>query len=117
MQCRLRDQIFLKNCFPYIPFYFEPILLNKKCSKVYMMNSNNKTPNSIQKWKTKLSSHLEINISTKESFKVCFKLNYLQIPTKYYLHKINVISDNICSFCEDLETIQHVFLYCPHWRI
>ena len=119
-----------KKCFPYIPLYFKPILLNKKCSKVLydMINSNNIIPKAIQKWNTELTPHLENNISTKELFKVCFKttmdtqVQWLQyriihkfIPTKCYLKKINVISDNLCSFCKgDVETIQHMFLYCPN---
>jgi hypothetical protein len=89
-----------------------------------MMNSNNNILNSIKKWNTELSSHLESNISTKELYNVCLKTTidthvqwlqyriiYKLLPTKYYLHKINVISDNICSFCkEEVETIQHVFI-------
>jgi hypothetical protein len=68
-----------------------------------------------------------LSVSTKELFKVYFKtttdtqVQWLQyqiihklLPTKYYRHKINVIADNICSFCnEEIETMQHVSLYCP----
>jgi hypothetical protein len=70
------------------------------------MNNNNNIPNSIQKWNVELSSHLESDISTKELFKVFFKstkdtqvqwlqyrIIYKLLPTKYYLHKINVITD------------------------
>ncbi|XP_055995578.1 uncharacterized protein LOC130046786 [Ostrea edulis] len=119
-----------KNCTPFIPFYFEFILLNDKCSKVLydMINSNDLIPKSIQKWNTELSVHLEGNVSVKELFKACFKTStdtqvqwlqyrilYKLLPTKYYLKKISIISDDCCSFCkENVETMQHMFMSCSY---
>lgn len=125
-----------KYYYPYIPFYFEYVLLFEKCSKILynLINSKDIIPSSIQKWNTELSMQLEINVSVKEFFKVCFKtsadtsVQWLQyrilfrmLPTKYYLKKINVSTDDCCSFCkEDVETIQHVFIKCleilPLWN-
>lgn len=110
--------------------------MNEKCSKVLyqLINSKDIVPKAIQKWKTELSLHLDINDSVKDYFKVCFKtttdtsIQLLQyrilhriLPTNYYLKKINVISYDVCTFCkENVETIQHVFMTCseilPIWN-
>ena len=125
-----------KDFSPFIPFYFEYILLNEKCSKVLyqLINSKDIVPKAIQKWNTELSLHLDINDSVKDFFKICFKtttdtsIQWLQyrilhriLPTNYYLKKINVISYDVCTFCkENVETIQHVFMTCseilPIWN-
>lgn len=105
--------------------------MNEKCSKVLyqLINSKDIVPKAIQKWKTELSLHLDINDSVKDYFKVCFKtttdtsIQLLQyrilhriLPTNYYLKKIKVISYDVCAFRkEDVETIQrdliHQFFY------
>lgn len=114
--------------YPYIPFYFGYVLLFEKCSKTLynLINSKDVIPNAIQKWNNELFMHLEINVSVKEFFKVCFKtsadtsVQWLQyrilfrvLPTKCYLKKLNLSTDDCCSFCkDDVESIPHVFMKC-----
>ncbi len=121
-----------KDYSPFIPFSFEYILLNEKCSKVLyqLISSKDMVPKAIQNWNTELALHLDINDSVKDFFKVCFKtttdtsiqwLQYRILPTNYYLKKINVISYDVCAFCkENVDTIQHVFMTCsetlPIWN-
>lgn len=112
-----------KDHYPYIPFYFGCVLLFEKCSKTLynLINSKDIIPKAIQN--TELSMHLEVNVSVKEFFKVCFKtsagtsVQWLQyrilfrmLPTKCYLKKINVSTDDCCSFCkEDVESIPRFY--------
>lgn len=121
---------------PYLPFYFENILLNEKCTKVIYncINKNNIVPTSIYKWNEELSPHGLENICIQDVFKICFKitmdssLQWLQyrilhriLPVCYYLKKIKIKTDDCCRFCgNEIETILHMFVMCekilPLWR-
>lgn len=83
-------------------FYFENILLNKKCTKVInnCIKKNSFVPTSIYKWNEELSPPGLNSICIQDVFKVCFKitvdfsLQKLQyrilimiLPVCYYLKK------------------------------
>jgi hypothetical protein len=118
----------IKDCFPYLPFYFECILKNVKCTNtIYKyINTNDVKPTAFPKWKADLSPFEVNDVCIKDAFKVCFKtssdssIQWLQyrllhriLPVGYYLKKIHIKTSDICSFCkEETETIQHVFVNC-----
>ena len=107
-------------CKPSIPFYYEPILLYEKSTKIiYRLSNESYTdPNSISRWNSELSPHRIQELLVKDVFKVCFKittdstaqwLQYRILPVNYYLKKINLVSSDSCTFCkQDVETIQHI---------
>ena len=115
-------------CKPSISFYYEPILLYEKCTKVIyrLLNESYTDPNSISRWNSELSPHRIQELLVKDVFKVCFKITtdstaqWLQyrilhriLPVNYYLKKINLVSSDSCTFCkQDVETIQHIFIDC-----
>jgi exonuclease III len=118
----------LKTCFPYLPFYFENILPNVRCTNIIYncINTTEVTPTSIPKWKLELSPHGINDICLRDVFKVCFKttsdssVQWLQyrllhriLPVGYYLKKIHVKSTDICNLCKtETETLQHIFVSC-----
>ena len=83
------------------------------------------TPTEILKWKSEIPYISENRL--KNSFKTCFKttddssIQWLQyrilhriLATNSYLKKINITSSDLCSLCNtEIETISHVFLFCP----
>lgn len=123
-----------KNCTPFLPMYFEVILLNEKCTKaIYkILNYTEAVPTAISRWNNELP--LEQNLCIQDCFKICFmttndtSVQWLQyrvlhriLPVNYYLKKIKIITNDCCTFCkEEIETIQHVFFSCtnvlPLWN-
>ena len=119
--------IFHRSNTPYIPLLYKPLILHSKCTKpVYkLLNVNHVIPTSVCKWNLELAPY-SIEICIKDVFIVCFKttkdsaIQWLQyrllhriLPVNYYLKKINVVSSDCCTFCNDeVETIQHVFMNC-----
>lgn len=72
----LNKNVVESRCGPYLPFYFENILLNEKCTKVIYncINKNNIVPTSVYKWNEELSPHGLNSICIQDVFKVCFKI-------------------------------------------
>lgn len=124
----LNKNVVESRCGPYLPFYFENILLNEKCTKVIYncINKNNIVPTSIYKWNEELSPHGLDNTCIEDVLKICFKitmnssLQWLQyrilhriLPVCYYLIKIKIKNDDCCRFCgNEIETILHMFVMC-----
>ena len=126
----------IRDCSPFMPYYFESILLKDKITKyIYIcLTSNDCKPSAINKWNNELSDVLVDDLCVYDVFNVCFRttndstVNWLQyrilhriLPVKYYLKKINIASSDSCTFCnENSETIQHVFVKCkkilPLWN-
>jgi hypothetical protein len=110
-----------------IPLLYKPLILNTKCTKlVYkLLNVNHVIPTSVCKWNLERSPY-SIEICIKDVFTLCFKttmdsaIQWLQyrllhriLHVNYYLKKINVVSYNCCTFCNnEVETIQCVFINC-----
>ena len=44
---------------------------------------------------------------------VQFKIQHRLLNVKYYLNKCGIESTDSCDFCNEIETIDHVFLHCP----
>ena len=101
-----------------MPFYFETLLYNDKCTKILnnsVLNTNSIKPTTVLKWISKLNCNFDIH----EVFKICFKvtddtsvqwLHFRILPVSYYLKKIKAY--DCCAFCKkESETIEHVFLY------
>ena len=122
------SKVFLNRSFtPYVPLYYKPLILHTKCTQsVYkQLNVNHVIPSSVHKWNLELVPY-GIEICVKDVFTVCFKttkdssIQWLQyrilhriLPVNYYLKKINLVSSDCCSFCNnEVETIQHVFIGC-----
>ena len=64
----------IKECSPYLPFYYVNILLNEKCTKpIYnSLNSNDIIPNSLSKWRAELSPFGVTDICLQGVFKSLF---------------------------------------------
>ena len=44
-----------------------------------------------------------------------FQILHRIFPCNYYLHRIKIIDSPICTFCKmDFETVDHIFVECPH---
>ncbi|XP_056019638.1 uncharacterized protein LOC125668194 [Ostrea edulis] len=124
--------VFNRAFSPYIPLFYKPLILQTKCTKsVYkQLNVNHDIPTSVSKWNLDPVAY-GIEICVKDAFTVCFKttkdsiIQWLQyrilhriLPVNYYLKKINVVSFDCCTFCNDeVETIQHVFIGCEKLSI
>ena len=55
-----------------MPFYFETMLCNDKCTTILysVLNTNSINPTTVLKWISKLNCNFDI----KEVFKICFKV-------------------------------------------
>ena len=112
---------------PFIPFYILPIWKNNKGVGAFyklLLQKEKNNHNMKQKWQFEL----DINIDDKmwmSIFNVCFnsldnnslqwfqlKLIYRILPTKAYLRKINIVDTAECSYCQESETILHMFVEC-----
>ena len=71
----IKRTILNKSCLPYLPFYYEYIFSNTKCSKIIynVINKNCLKPTAISKWNSELSPHGVNDICTQDVFRVCFK--------------------------------------------
>ena len=43
-----------------------------------------------------------------------FKILHRRVATNYYLHKMNIKDTPQCTFCDSIETIEHLFYHCKH---
>jgi exonuclease III len=118
---------YVKMYGPFFPLYFRIILQAKKTSQyIYrFINTSYTVPKSFEKWKS-LHCYRELHVTIQDVFKNCFmvskdsKVQWLQyrilhriLPVKYYLKKIKILDDDICSFCNsESETIEHIFFSC-----
>jgi hypothetical protein len=128
----------IKYCPPSLPFYFEYILKNVKCTNtIYeFKNTNDPTLTLFPKWKADFSSVKGNYVCIKDVFKVYYVLrlhlillnsvcNIVSCIESFLLgtilKKIHIKTSDTCSFCkEETEIIQHVFVNCTDalilWR-
>ena len=111
-----------------IPEVLQLILKMKKgCSHIYQtfLNNNIKECKSLTKWKhdfdleekkwnfyyvSPFQSTVDINMRWLQ-FKILNRILYM----KDILLKLNIVADNICTFCKNAEeTITHIFCTCPY---
>lgn len=124
----LNKNVVESRCGPYLPFYFENILLNEKCTKVIYncIKENNIVPTGM-----KSCLHMDLIIYVyKMCLQVCFKitmdssLQWLQyrilhriILVCYYLKEIKIKTDDCCRFCgTEIETINYTARVCYVWK-
>ena len=111
-----------------IPEVLQLILKMKKgCSHIYrvFLNNNIKECKSLIKWKREFDleeskwyfyylspfqSTVDINMRWFQ-FKILNRILYM----KDILFKLNLVTDNVCTFCKNREeTLTHIFCSCPY---
>ena len=80
-----------------------------------------------QKWQFELDMSIDDKM-WMSIFNVCFNssdnsLQWFQLklvcrifPTKEYLKKINIVNTAECGYCQESETILHMFVWGPRWQ-
>ena len=116
---------------PLIPLYLQTIIKNHKGSRhIYNIFVSNNDVQCVEKWNERLSTQI-LEKQWKINYKLCFntvKDNYLIwfqykilrgiLGVKYYLKKINITDNPMCSLCNrNEETLPHLFFGCIHTRI
>ena len=106
-----------------MPFYYETLLCNDTCTKIFyfVLNTKSLKITTVLKWISKLNCNFDV----QEIFKICIKVAYdtavqwLQfrilhrfLPVSNYLKNNNIKADDCCAFCKkESETIEHAFLF------
>jgi len=112
--CKTIFQSFMRN-FPNIRFGEIP--LTTKFLYVHLLKEHMSLPKII-------SVHPTVNFSDvflyvfhpvidPFSRDVVFKLVHEIIPVNYRMHRFHVYTSNVCTFCDSVETISHLFYECP----
>ena len=112
---------------PLCPLIISIILSQVKGSrKLYdILMKTNTLPNSTNKWQRDLNNNQYI-YNWKWIYSLPYRitkdthLHWLQarlvhriLPTKYLLTKMNILNDNLCSFCSnEVESLVHLFCNC-----
>ena len=112
---------------PFIPFYILPVWKNNKGVGAFyklLLQKEKNNHNIKQKWQFELDMSIDDKM-WMSIFNVCFnsldnnslqwfqlKLIYRIFPTKEYLKKINIVNTAECSYCQESETILHMFVAC-----
>lgn len=119
----------IRPTLPIIPSTISVFFKDRKgCKEIYkLLISEKKTQiKSIKKWEEYEGGFSELE--WKNIFELPFKttqeskLQWIQFqilhrifPCNYYLHRIKIIDSPICTFCKmDFETVDHIFVECPH---
>ena len=84
---------------------FEPPISEIRWTRVFQLSH---TPDWKEIWKRN-----QDNILSHEDRDLWFKIKHRILPTKDRLFKMKITEDNKCTFCRNIETIEHLFLYCP----
>lgn len=112
---------------PVCPLTLSLIMSQKKgCRKLYdILIRRESLPVSANKWQRDLDDEQYI-YDWKQIYSLPYKisqdthlrwfqvrLNHRILPTKYTLTKMNILDDNLCSFCfAETETLTHLFYDC-----
>ena len=124
------------NIRPRLPFILHIIESNSKGNKNTYFNSQNTGNNVLNelqiKWSTKLNEDIRLD-TISNSFKnaktfsssvyqhfIQYKLLHRRIVHNKLLFQMGISTTPNCLFCDELETIEHVYLECPNvielWR-
>ena len=112
---------------PTVPNMIKDIIkVQNGCRHIYQKYiKNNEIPTSVGKWIAEFG-HIhsyrwykiyqllyKTTISTSARW-FQFRLLHRILATNTFLHKIGIVTSNLCSFCKrDPETISHLFYQCP----
>ena len=124
-QIRVEDNI--RPRLPYILYNVEIGSQGNKNTYFNLFDNNNRVICELQeKWSGKMNDNIMLDTISK-AFKNAkkfspsvfqhftqFKLLHRRIVNNQLLHKMKIIEDPHCLFCNHIETIEHIYLECPN---